>query len=676
MFTDMEPVPARIFVLCMALLAAPILWAQKGDKKRKFAISSSRSQDEYGASRMMAILDSAERASDERRDAAFRMVETALLWSLDAGDRIVEARSYAVLGGLFAKEDQCDLAVGYYDKCVETSPDPNMAFAFEARFAKAKCLRKMSRLLQARTELEALKARVQRSPSAGMVPEINNQIAGILIDIGDIAHTGEVLKENEGFFNGADKDLVGNNNAEVQAETRMLQGIASFKEEKPAEGRTYIGTAWSVADSVSGSEQRYKLKSDIADKLEASGEFDLSEQYRVELSGTYQWGTLDDANRLANEVELGSAQRLNKKPALAINTLSGALADPKLSSAATDPKFLDLRMLALKNLSETHLEAGNPQAAQKYLNEYVATLEVANAEKKKKLEANLGLFSSLTSDVQRIKILEKDRAINQQQIALLRTQSELQSSQIFSRNAIIVSLGGLVLLLAGLLFFRQRARNKERIAARLVELRSLRAQMNPHFIFNALNSVNHYVALQDEHQANRYLTDLSGLMRKVLSYSELDLIDLDDELELLEQYMRLEHERFRDRFDLRWEVDPALKGAGLRVPPMLVQPFIENAIWHGLRHKDGMGLLTVNVKDAGSAIRFEVTDDGIGRARAAELKRAHAKASKGIDNARNRIALVNSLFRARLTLDVQDLHPDGSGTRVRFDVPKDLNGHA
>ena len=150
---------------------------------------------------------------------------------------------------------------------------------------------------------------------------------------------------------------------------------------------------------------------------------------------------------------------------------------------------------------------------------------------------------------------------------------------------------------------------------------------------------------------------------------------LDDELELLDQYMRLEHERFSDRFDLRCEIDPALRGAGLRVPPMLVQPFIENAIWHGLRHKEGRGLLTLNVKDTGNSIRFEVTDDGIGRTKAAELKRAHAKASKGIANARNRIALVNSLYHAHLELHVEDLHADGTGTRVRFDVPKDLAPH-
>ncbi len=672
MFTRMERLFARLSTGCFSLLIA---LAVCGQKKYMEKIPGSRSQEVVSHARMMALLDSAEGAGDDRRDTAFRMVETALLWSIDAGDPVTEARSYTVLAGLFAKEDQCDLAISYYDKCVEVSPDPNASVPLRARFEKAKCLRKLNRLLQARTELEMLKQRAENTESSALVPEINNQIAGILLDIGDIARSGEVLQENRGYIEGMDKNGFDKKNAELESETRLLQGLVSFKDRKQAEGLGFIGQAWSAADSVSGNKERLKLKSDIAQKLEENGQLDLTERYRTELFGTYQWGTDNDVERLCNTVELGETQRANRKPELAINTLNNALADPKLAANSNDPQFLDLRMQALKGLSETHLETGNPQAAQKYLNDYISTLELANAEKKKKLEANLGLFSSLNADVQRIRILEKDREINQRQIALLRTQGELRNSELFSRNAIIFSLVALVLLLAGLLFFRQRARNKERIAARLVELRSLRAQMNPHFIFNALNSVNHYVALQDERKANRYLTDLSGLMRKVLSYSELDLIDLDDELELLDQYMRLEHERFSDRFDLRFEVDAALKGTGLRVPPMLVQPFIENAIWHGLRHKDGKGLLSVNVKDAGTAIRFEVTDDGIGRAKAAELKHAHAKASKGIDNARNRIALVNSLYRARLTLQVEDLNPDGTGTRVRFDVPKDLERH-
>ncbi len=665
MFTPMERFFRRFCTWCIGLLLAFTACGQRSSVE-KFSRSSSF---DPGTERMMALLDSAERAGDDRRDTAFKMVETALLWSLDAADRVIEARSYAVLAGLFTKEDQCDLAISYYDKCIETSLNEYSSVVMQAELDRCVCLRRMNRLLEARTKLEALKGKTMSTFSEAprmLVPEINNQIAGILLDIGDIARSGQVLKENAGYLGGTD--------AEVQAETKLLQGLVSFKDEKQAEGLGFISQAWSAADSVTGSKQRYKLKSDIADKLEANGELELTERYRSEMAGTYSWLNNSDADRLSNQVELGQAQCRNDKPELAINTLNDALADPKLSENTTDPQLLDLRMLALKNLSETHLSAGNPQAAQKYLNDYVATLELVNTEKQRKLEANLGLFSSLTADVQRMKILEKDREINQKQIALLRFQGDLQASQLFSRNAIIISLTVLVLLLGVLLFFRQRARNKEQLASRLIELRSLRSQMNPHFIFNALNSVNHYIAVHDERQANRYLSDLSGLMRKVLSYSELEFIDLEDEIELLDQYLRLEHERFKDKFDFTLDVDPALRNAGLRVPPMLVQPFIENAIWHGLRHKEGMGHLRVSIGQDENSILFAITDDGIGRKRAGELKllNSAARPSKGIDNARNRIALVNNLYGTDIRLSVEDLSPDGTGTSVRFHIPKTL----
>jgi type II secretory pathway component PulM len=350
------------------------------------------------------------------------------------------------------------------------------------------------------------------------------------------------------------------------------------------------------------------------------------------------------------------------------------LAEIPTFDRSKDPRFLDLRMLALKNLSETYLEVGNTEAAQRYLNEYVHTLDVANAEKKRKLEANLGLFSSINADVQRIQLLEKDGEINAKRIELLEAQSGLRSSQVVTRNIVIGSLALLVLLLAGLLIYRQRARRKEQLATRLIELRSLRSQMNPHFIFNALNAVNHYIALNDERTANRYLTDLAGLMRKVLSSSELEFIELDDEVDLLRQYLRLEHDRFADKFTYTLEVDDRLLNVGLRVPPMLVQPFIENAIWHGLRHKEGKGTLHVAITDADGAIGITVTDDGIGRKRADEMKRVarNGAASKGIGNARNRIALVNTLYRTDIRLSITDAAPDGTGTWVHFELPKQL----
>ena len=113
--------------------------------------------------------------------------------------------------------------------------------------------------------------------------------------------------------------------------------------------------------------------------------------------------------------------------------------------------------------------------------------------------------------------------------------------------------------------------------------------MNPHFIFNALNSVNGYIAKNDERKANRYLSDFSILMRAVLENSEKDFIPLNKEIELLQLYLKLEHSRFSDKFSYDIQIDSQVKITEFNIPPMLLQPYVENAIWHGLRYKEEIG---------------------------------------------------------------------------------------
>ena len=167
----------------------------------------------------------------------------------------------------------------------------------------------------------------------------------------------------------------------------------------------------------------------------------------------------------------------------------------------------------------------------------------------------------------------------------------------------------------------------------MLALKSLRSQMNPHFIFNALNSVNSFIAKNDERSANRYLSDFSMLMRAVLENSEEDFIPLSKELELLELYVKLEHSRFSEKFDYHIQVDEQLNREAFLIPPMLLQPFVENAIWHGLRYKENKGSLeiTFNQMDA-DHLQISITDDGIGRKQSAELKTRHQKNqnSKGL----------------------------------------------
>src|SRR5690606_8044406 len=133
-----------------------------------------------------------------------------------------------------------------------------------------------------------------------------------------------------------------------------------------------------------------------------------------------------------------------------------------------------------------------------------------------------------------------------------------------------------------------KTKNKE------IALQSLRREMNPHFIFNSLNSVNHFIAQNNELEANKFLTSYSNLMRNTMENSNKDFVTLSNEISNLKKYLELEHLRFRDKFDYKISVDDNLDPDSTWLPNMIIQPHLENAIWHGLRYKEQKGLLTLN----------------------------------------------------------------------------------
>lgn len=198
--------------------------------------------------------------------------------------------------------------------------------------------------------------------------------------------------------------------------------------------------------------------------------------------------------------------------------------------------------------------------------------------------------------------------------------------------------------------------------------------MNPHFIFNALNSVNNYIAKSDERAANRFLSDFSMLMRSVLENSEEDFIPLSKELDLLELYVKLEHSRFPDKFEYHLYVDEKIEIDKFQIPPMLLQPYIENAIWHGLRYKEEKGFLKIELhQKEENEILITISDDGIGRKKSSELKTSNQKKqqSKGMGNIKKRIAILNDMYKDRITVSIADLFEDETGTKVELTLKRE-----
>jgi LytS/YehU family sensor histidine kinase len=210
-------------------------------------------------------------------------------------------------------------------------------------------------------------------------------------------------------------------------------------------------------------------------------------------------------------------------------------------------------------------------------------------------------------------------------------------------------------------------------------LKSLRSQMNPHFIFNALNSVNQFVAKNDERTTNKFLSDFSRLMRLVMENSQEDFIPLHKEQEIISLYLKLEHYRFRDKFDYTITIDENVNSETVEIPPMLIQPYIENAVWHGLRYKNTKGHLQLSMRKISDGLQVEITDDGIGRKKSAQLKTENQKKqnSTGLKNIEQRLAIINKVYKAGYTVSIEDVDSnEHTGTRVIINVPEHKNGKA
>ena len=368
------------------------------------------------------------------------------------------------------------------------------------------------------------------------------------------------------------------------------------------------------------------------------------------------------------KLDLGNALLKQNRADEAISYLEESAAEAEISNDILTQKD------AVQRLSEVYVSLGDDNKALSNYKKYVSLVDRLYKQKENEINDVVALNKELSEKQNRISSLEKDRELSESKIQLYQTENRLTIENDRRQKAIIYGLLiGLTLLLFSL-FWMFRSNRQRRLANNLLALKSLRTQMNPHFIFNALNSVNSFIAQNDERTANRYLSDFSTLMRSVLVNSEEDFISLEKELELLGLYLKLEHSRFQDKFDYELDVDKAIDKGQFQIPPMLLQPYIENAVWHGLRYKKEKGFLKVTLtqKDA-ETILIEISDNGIGRKKSKELKTDHQKKqqSKGMQNIKQRIAILNEMYKDKVDVFIEDLYDDETGTKVILTLKKD-----
>ena len=207
------------------------------------------------------------------------------------------------------------------------------------------------------------------------------------------------------------------------------------------------------------------------------------------------------------------------------------------------------------------------------------------------------------------------------------------------------------------------------------EMAALRAQMNPHFIFNCLNSIQYFTAQNDAETASDYLTKFSRLIRLVLENSRSERVTLTNELETLRLYIEMEAMRFGQKVRYSIIVEPTVDVESIQIPPLLIQPFVENAIWHGLMHKPDGGSVTVAVQQPQDhLLEVSITDDGVGRIKAAAYKSKSATSHKsfGMKVTAERIDLINQMYHTHTQVRIDDLTDAAgqpTGTRVTVTIP-------
>jgi tetratricopeptide (TPR) repeat protein len=317
----------------------------------------------------------------------------------------------------------------------------------------------------------------------------------------------------------------------------------------------------------------------------------------------------------------------------------------------------------LKTKAEIYQNIGDFEKAFNFYVDYIDLKDsIASDEKKQEYTQSLSKFE-----------FEKKEAV-------LKAENKVKIKQ---QKYILYTIGGgaLVLGLGSILFFRQykRKRNAQIKQAEIefkneiidTEMKALRAQMNPHFIFNSLNSIGDYIAKNNTKLADEYLAKFAKLMRLILENSEKKEVPLTDDLKALELYMQLEALRMNQKFTYQIKVDDEIDIENTLVPPLMLQPFVENSIWHGISNKEGIGNILVHIKKEGEMINCVVEDDGIGRKQAAEKSEiTQSKKSLGMKITKARIDILNKVKNATAAVQLFDL---AQGTRVEVKLPLALS---
>lgn len=299
----------------------------------------------------------------------------------------------------------------------------------------------------------------------------------------------------------------------------------------------------------------------------------------------------------------------------------------------------EIKVYVLRDLYDAHKRSGSTARALTYLERWKALNDSIS---------NSGLAAKLTEQKLSYEFDKKQLAdsLAHAQSLALEKQVNQEAIERQSTRTRYFAIGGVLLLIGSAAAFAlDRRRRKERYQRKALqlEMQTLRAQMDPHFLFNALASINGFIGREDIQVTKDFVARFAKLTRMVLENSRHTEVPLAKDLEALELYLQLEQVRSGSKFDYRIEVDPSLDKQLVRLPPLVLQPFVENAIWHGVAKLAGRGTIIVRIREQGEELLLDVEDDGVGPSADKSPNPLGEKTSLGTSITRSRLDLVEKL---------------------------------
>jgi hypothetical protein len=309
-------------------------------------------------------------------------------------------------------------------------------------------------------------------------------------------------------------------------------------------------------------------------------------------------------------------------------------------------------------LAQLYNELGNADYSYKYSLKAIAYKDSITEELQKQNTEAMNVLYKAEKQEREILILKQNAELTRYKMSRQR--------YVFFAGASIA----LIIMVMGFFTFRQR-KLKNKLSEMGLEQKLLRAQLNPHFVFNSLSAVQNFIMQNDKKAASKYLVNFSRLMRSILLGSGEDFVLLKNELEMLEDYLNLQQLRFQGKFDYFFELGESINPLTCLVPPMLVQPFVENAIEHGVRDMDTQGIIITRFIQQDNKLIIEVDDNGKGLKEQEKENKKKGHISMALKITRQRMQNLQTITRRACKFEVIDKNDYQAlpGVLIRIEIP-------